>query len=568
MCILSILVLSCPLFGQTVGQIKNDPGYLYGEGGGHSFKSADYAAVGDLIGKISGELPIRVMDTYRGRVADISDRIVVKNEPDAQVFRYLKRQDVPLIFDYRKEKVLEMVEFAQSAEAKLQIDDALRYLYWADVLSRSLINRDDITFKDRFGNNQSLSYWLSLKIQSVLNGISIEFPQGKNINNGVLEVFFLYRGEPVSSLDYTYFDGRDWSDLFSARDGLGVILVRDGVQVDDIKLKYEYSYSDMVHIHKEVSEVAAVIPELEYFGGQTELITHQRGDIPYFDLYADSHNTSGFMAVENSSEYESVLSLICSAISNKDYSSVKDSFTPEGWDVFSRLIGYGNARLLEGGSIYTYGFGGDVWCRSIPMVFSFQNNDRTFVEKVVFTFNRNKKVTNVSFALSDAAAEDIISKTIWSEEARMILISFLENYKTAYALKRLDYISSIFDEDALIITGRVLNRTGARGEFGKNKYVELTRLNKEQYIRNLSYCFKSKEFINIRFEDNEVIKMGKGGEMFGIQIKQDYYSSNYADSGYLFLMVDLNDSKKPMIHVRTWQEEPDKDFGIIGPYHF
>ena len=45
--------------------------------------------------------------------------------------------------------------------------------------------------------------------------------------------------------------------------------------------------------------------------------------------------------------------------------------------------------------------------------------------------------------------------------------------------------------------------------------------------------------------------MGAGGETYGIQIKQDYYSSNYGDHGYLFLMVDFNDPENPSIKVRN-----------------
>ena len=62
--------------------------------------------------------------------------------------------------------------------------------------------------------------------------------------------------------------------------------------------------------------------------------------------------------------------------------------------------------------------------------------------------------------------------------------------------------------------------------------------------------------------------LGKGSRMYGIQLSQEYYSSNYSDKGYLFLMVDLTDHTQPVIHVRTWQTEPDKEFGVIGPYHF
>ena len=78
----------------------------------------------------------------------------------------------------------------------------------------------------------------------------------------------------------------------------------------------------------------------------------------------------------------------------------------------------------------------------------------------------------------------------------------------------------------------------------------------------MGICFQSNEFINLRFADNEIRKAGSG-EIYGIQIKQDYFSSNYGDTGYLFLMVDLNDREKPLIHVRAWQPEKDPDFGLI-----
>ena len=87
-------------------------------------------------------------------------------------------------------------------------------------------------------------------------------------------------------------------------------------------------------------------------------------------------------------------------------------------------------------------------------------------------------------------------------------------------------------------------------------------------MRNLEHCFASNEFINIRFANNDVVKAGNGGETYGIQIRQDYYSSTYGDTGYLFLMVDVNNPDTPVIKVRTWQPEKDPDFGIYGLPNF
>lgn len=185
---------------------------------------------------------------------------------------------------------------------------------------------------------------------------------------------------------------------------------------------------------------------------------------------------------------------------------------------------------------------------------SFENNNQQFVEDVVFHFNENKKIESLAFGLSKDALQSILSKEVWDEVDRMVLVNFLEHYKTAYALKRLNYIESIFADDALIITGYIVKKDRQLDNpYQDNEIVRYNRQTKTEYIRNLRYSFNSKEYINIRFEESSVRKGGKGGDIYGVQIKQNYYSSNYGDQGYLFLMVDLNNPQKPVIHVRTWQ---------------
>lgn len=171
----------------------------------------------------------------------------------------------------------------------------------------------------------------------------------------------------------------------------------------------------------------------------------------------------------------------------------------------------------------------------------------------------------MSFSLSQTAIADIISKDIWSEKVRMTIIDFLENYKTAYALKRADYIESIFADDAVIIIGSVLKTKPIEANpFKNNQIVKYNRYTKEKFIANLKHSFASNEYINIQFEDNIVKKSGKGGDIYGIQIKQNYYSSSYGDSGYLFILVDINNPDAPIIHVRTWQPQKNEDGSIYG----
>jgi hypothetical protein len=90
----------------------------------------------------------------------------------------------------------------------------------------------------------------------------------------------------------------------------------------------------------------------------------------------------------------------------------------------------------------------------MPMSFRFKGN-KEFIESVVFEFDENKKVKNLSFQLEQEAVSDIASQEQWNKSSKHVLVRFLENYKTAYALERLDYLTEIFSDDALIIVGLI-----------------------------------------------------------------------------------------------------------------
>jgi hypothetical protein len=102
----------------------------------------------------------------------------------------------------------------------------------------------------------------------------------------------------------------------------------------------------------------------------------------------------------------------------------------------------------------------------------------------------------------------------------------------------------------------------------ENRYippkVEKVRYDKATYMTHLEKCFNRQEYIHLKFADCAIKKAGQGGERYGIQMQQDYFSATYGDKGYLFLYVDLNDPYKPIIHIRTWQEEKDPNFGVYN----
>ena len=259
------------------------------------------------------------------------------------------------------------------------------------------------------------------------------------------------------------------------------------------------------------------------------------------------------------------------AVKQKDYDSARDLFTSVGWSMFTKLMKYGKAKVLDSDNIRFLESEDGIVERGLRMSFSFNSGGRaTFVEDIVLTFNKEQKIDNISFGLGKTAEDDILNKGVWDEKSRLAIMNFLENYKTAYALKRLDYIRSIFDDDAVIITGSVVSKANSvtnrenQSSISQegNHIIKMNRQTKDQYLASLKRCFERNEFVNIRFSDNDVKKMGAGGESYGIQIQQDYYSSTYGDKGYLMLLVDINEPKKPLIKLRTWQPEKDPNFGL------
>lgn len=580
---------------QSVDAIKSNTNYFFGEGWGNTLNDAKQSALSDLVSKItvtvqssftltekelsqngkfdSNSVAQSVINSYSQSTLSNTEHIIIKNEPDAHVLIYIKKNEIDRIFEGRKLKVLNMMDLALKAEKNAKIDDALRYYYWGFCLLKSLRYPAEVRYKTAT-EEVLLVTWIPSQINDILDNITVSEVSQDGLSANLT---IKYKGNPATSIDYTYFDGVDWSNIYSAKDGRGVLELRPGVNVSSLQLKCEYEFVSESHIDRELDQVMKILKGTSFRGAyknlsNVELKTTTPNIKPENISNADTNTSATAIdPIQNCDAHLSIINSIVAAIKSRNYDSVNAHFTPDGADMFRRLVQYGNARVLPPSSLSFFKEGDGVVCRSVPMSFSFKNNQRKFVEDVNFTFSKDKKIDCVSFGLDKKAADDIMNKGTWKEVARMLLLNFIENYKTAFALKRIDYIESIFDDNAVIVTGKYIQRpSGVMSDgdiFTNNKYVKFTQQSKNDYIRNLKRCFESNEFVNIRFSQNDIIKCGKD-EVYGIQIKQDYYSSNYGDTGYLFLMVDLNKPETPIIKVRTWQPQPDPNFGVIGVSHF
>ena len=573
-------------------EIKNAADYLWGQGYGATVKEADREALADLMSKISVQIESdfviderevntaagndaqstvqNVVRTYSQGTLKNTRSVIVSEGPTAAVIRYIKRSEIEKAFKDREENVLSYVYSARNAEKAGRIDAALRYYYWASCLLKSLQNPSQVKFTED-GIKFPMTMWIPEQIRSILSQIKVEVTK---VEGQEVSLLFTYKDKPVTSLDFHYWDGQNYSNIFSAKDGIMEVEMRPGAPTNKFNIQYEYEFKSQMRQDPELEQVMNIFNTVNYKEATVTVLSGNKSEQKQAQavLQAAVSNMSvatHAVQVAQPKPYVKTIDQVVNAIKQKNYASVSDQFTAEGYDMFDKLVHYGNATVIGDPNLQFYQLGDRTICRSVPMKFTFKNNKRAFVEDVTFTFNKDEKIESVAFGLDKTARDDIFNRdaAAWNDSVRMVIATFLENYKTAFALKRLDYIQSIFDDDAIIIVGHVTKHANKKGEnqnYIDNEMVKYTRQDKATYLKNLEKSFGSNEFINIRFTDNEVKKMGKGGETYGIQIHQDYYSSNYGDTGYLFLMVDLNEMDAPIIKVRTWQ--PNRDPNINGNF--
>lgn len=607
------ILMSLELSAQSIDEIKADEFlYLWGEGSGDSQREAKENALHDLSSKISVHVSSvdhgymsneqrnsevntyvsfeRKMQTYSTvTLTDCHSKLISTSKP-YKVFTYIERERVDKMFDDRVKVMQANVQIANNAFLSLNLADALRYYYASYLLTQSLRYRADAVVTDENGNEQMAMVWIRKRIEDILSNVKVTIKgESGNGDNSYLLGFF-YDGKPVQKVGYTYWDGDDVRERISyAQDGLGLVELEPSFSVKDIKVLIEYKYLSLVNRNNaELAAVYDALAEDVNFHGMcgTQVTQSKVGDnsLSYegqslgqmskkqentIDKLSAARSGNNPIAEDKVLQYAKTLDQIVQAIKNKKYDQVSSLCTEDGTKAFTQLIEYGKARVVGSPTITFTEYNGYIYGRSVPMEFSFSGGNK-FMENVVFTFTTDGKIDNITFGLSFKAENDIFCNMKDEDQAsaRAAISNFLENYKTAYALGRFDYLDMIFSDDAFIVTGKEVRKMVGNEELGYRmvKKVVKTKQSKSQFITNLKNAFDSKEFVNLQFVNNYIQpsrrSIQNGHDVYGIQIRQDYFSNNYKDQGYLFLRVDVTDPDAPIVSVRVWQEMPDEEEGI------
>lgn len=208
--------------------------------------------------------------------------------------------------------------------------------------------------------------------------------------------------------------------------------------------------------------------------------------------------------------------------------------------------------------------------RNVPVVMSPSEGakyDDDLYQELVINISPQGEIIDIHFAISS----HLYSKVIRSNHEeldlnrRLLIVDFVERFRTAYNKKDIEFISDVFSDDALIIVGRELRRVASDDNsinLNAPRFEQVVKT-KSEYIKSLSRVFATNRTVKVDFSDIKIVKHPEKHNYYGVTLKQGWSADRYGDMGYVFLLVDFRNQSEPIIHVRTWQPEKYKNGEIV-----
>ena len=592
---------------REIEAIKKSDEYVCAEGLGKTLEEADQDAYNRLlkssalVSHVSSYSTEQTMSTAGNTSSSqYSDNITIQSslfiqnakrydyppgrDGSYRVLRYIHKSDWEHRYDECKNRIKANIEAALYNLELNNIEDALMYYTWAAALLKSYPHNDIEVEGVKVGVRQHCI----TAIRKILSDITVEVVDKKD-NNQPNALFpctysldFMYQGQPVQSLPFSYYNGRDWSEGASVKDGISAVDMRSAVnnfEIDIDCLQLDLARIEQSDVYtiltspagnlKFDEQVIKVKVDDAILGEKTGGIVISAESLQSAVTNSLKKSVEKHKPVESDikdySKFEGMMSSIVDGIEGQDTQSLRELFTEDGWDDFQKIVTEGNPSIIRKPEFRFLQMDSLLLCKSIPVRLKFKGN-RAFVENVTFRINTNNdRIQSVAYTLSYGAEEHIMSMD-WEDKGRLTLLTFLEDYRTAYCLRDLKYIEHVFADDAYIIVGTQLKNSTVKASDGVvlNLPAETVRYQtktKNEYITDLRRSFHSKEFVNIRFDECVADKGYNEKEgIYAVQVKQHYFSNNYADEGYLTLAIDMRDEDNPLVKVRVWQKDRNPEY--------
>lgn len=189
-------------------------------------------------------------------------------------------------------------------------------------------------------------------------------------------------------------------------------------------------------------------------------------------------------------------------------------------------------------------------------------------QEVCINYDRTGKISDFNITMGMQQYLRIIKEgeKLNDMDRRMQILHWVEQFRNAYCQKDINFMENVFSDDALIVTGKVVKRQPTDM---KPLNVQYTTQGKKQYLEGLRKVFRNNSYINVKFDDIEIVRHGAKPNYYGVTLKQGWFTkglkgeNGYSDEGIVFIVWDFTDEFQPKIMVRTWQPLEEEANGNI-----
>jgi len=495
-----------------------------------------------------------------------------------EVFCYIPKEKVRAIYQERKNLVHSLYLEGMKNETSGNLAFALKQWYFGILLLKS-VPEENVVIEE-----VNLTVALPNAINRVLSGVSFEITGDRQTAENLreLDMKAYYQSKPVSLLHYRFWDGHDNNGTGQVRDGLTTIrLAGSGAFLERITLYPQYEYYAARTENKIVEELWDLLLRPDF--PNTIYVELKREPQPVL-VKKPAENPVANLVLQFGEEVkagEEILKTtqqLLQVIAAGDTNRIKNHY---GADPFlsNKLADYMayNQPAIAGGEqnavIQATGSGYEL--RKIRVLHNYPTINRQATEYLVLDFDADGRLTDLNLCITQELYEKFVTQGEYGNdwERRREIVRFVEKYRTAFHTRDLKTIDLMFADEALILIGRKIEpRRLKENELtytpmpGQPDFEQI-RLTKQDYLVRQKQVFDLQKDIFIDFSTFEITAKSNNPGVYGVQMRQNYTSTTYADEGYLFLLIDFQ-QKDPMIYIRAWQPNEWDSSALVNLSNF
>lgn len=516
-----------------------------------------------------------VVHTYTtGTLRNVESIRSIQSDGKIEMFCYIKKSEVNEIFNERLQFVRSLKQNADLNRESGNLAMALKNYYFGLILLKSVP-------AEHLGmEHNDLVIEIPQTITKILQNVNFQVVSDKLISEKERQIEFKvsYKNKAVSSMHFRFWDGSQLTGVGQVRDGKANIqLFGPSIDFDDLKIFIQYEYYNARREFSAVEDLWDLVSRPKYeIQLNVSLAKENRkpfvaGSNGNLTLNTDEVISVENLLLENTEIFLNLLKKgnaddILATYGNDDFLKKKISAYMD----FNRPVPISNDVKAE---IHSTRTGYEV--RKLPVIHDYPSIYKQANEYLVLDFDKEGWLVDFNLCITDDLYEKFVKQATYGNDwvNRQEIIKFVEKYRTAFFTRDLQTIDLMFAEEALILIGRKIQpRKQGMNEInyaplpGQPGY-EQVQLTKQEYMNRQKQVFKFQKDIFIDFSTFEIRKKNNAPGVYGVEMRQNYSSTTYADEGYLFLLIDFRE-QDPLIYIRAWQPNEWDTNSLINTSNF